>query len=412
MQTSVDLSPAHHEEPPAGKTRGRRVARRLALVILLAGVTGGLAFVIHAGIESRQRSASELRTATLEAAVPTVAVVRPKFETAPEEIVLPGNVQAFISTPIYARTNGYLRRWYFDIGSHVRAGELLADIETPEIDQQLDQSRADLATAQANYKLAQSTAARYQNLLKSDSVSRQDTDEKIGDMEARKAVVDSAAANVRRLEETVRFQKIYAPFDGVITARNVDTGALINSGANAPGKELFDLSATDRLRVFVNIPQTYLRSAVAGAAAYLTATELPGRQFAGRIVRNSEAIDPASRTLLTEVDVDNRSGVLLPGQYVSVHLASGGKHRAVIIPVNTLMFRSEGLRVAVVRDGKAVLTPITIGRDFGNSVEVLTGVTTTDQVIENPSDSLTSGTPVRIAGTGDPGTSAKGGSRQ
>ena len=382
------------------------------LIMFLAAITGGLAFVIHAGIESRQRSAAELPNGNIGCGrsyrIRCSACVR----NTPEEIVPYQQCASVHFDSIYARTNGYLRRWYFDIGSHVHAGELLADIETPEIDQQLDQSRADLATSQANYKLAQSTAARYQNLLKSDSVSRQDTDEKIGDMEARKAAVDSAAANVRRLEETARFQKVYAPFDGVITARNVDTGALINSGANAPGKELFDLSATDRLRVFVNLPQTYLRSAVSGAAAYLTAAELPGRQFAGRIVRNSEAIDPASRTLLTEVDVDNRSGALLPGQYVSVHLASGGKHRAVIIPVNTLMFRSEGLRVALVRDGKAVLTPITIGRDFGNSVEVLTGVTTRDQVIENPSDSLTSGTRVRVAGTRDAGAPSEGGTRK
>ncbi len=407
MQTRIDPSSTRREEQLDGKPPRRRVVRRLVLLVFVVAVCCGLAFVIHAGIQSRRRSAAELRSATLDAAVPTVSVVRPKFEATPEEIVLPGNVQAFISTPIYARTNGYLRQWYFDIGSHVRAGQLLAEIEAPEVDRQLDQARADLATATANYTLAESTAARYQDLLRTDSVSRQDTEEKVGDMQARKAVVESAAANVRRLEETVRFQKVYAPFDGVITARNIDTGALINAGANAPGKELFDIAATNRLRVFVNIPQTYLRSAVSGVPAYLTAAEFPGRRFAGRIVRNSEAIDPASRTLLTEVDVDNRDGTLLPGQYVSVHLAAGGKHRAVIIPVNTLLFRSEGLRVAVARAGKAVLTPITIGRDFGNAVEVLTGITTSDLVIENPSDSLTSGTPVRLPETRDTGASRK-----
>jgi RND family efflux transporter MFP subunit len=408
MQPGIVPSPTRHEPPRDGAPRSRGVLRRLALLAVLAGVSAGLAFVIYAGIQSRERSVAELRSATLDAAVPTVSVVQPRFETTPEEIVLPGNVQAYVSTPIYARTNGYLRRWYFDIGSHVRAGDLLAEIETPEIDRQLDQARAELAIAQANYRLAESTAARYQNLLKTDSVSRQDTEEKIGDLQAKKAVVESAAANVRRLEETVRFQKIYAPFDGVITARNVDTGALIDAGANAPGKELFDIAATDRLRVFVNIPQTYLHSAVAGAPAYLTVAELPGRRFAGRIVRNSKAIDPASRTLLTEVDVDNRGGALLPGQYVSVHLTAGGKHRAMLLPANTLLFRSEGLRVAVVRGGKAVLTPITIGRDFGDSVEVLTGVTPDDRVIENPSDSLTSGTPVRVAESRDGGAASGG----
>jgi RND family efflux transporter MFP subunit len=399
MQTRIPPPPSRDEaETYAARSRRRRLLGRIAALALAAALVAALAFVIYAGIQSRQRSAETLRSATLDAAVPTVSVVRPKFESTAEEIVLPGNVQAFVSTPIYARTNGYLRRWYFDIGSHVKAGQLLADIETPEIDRQLDQARAELATAEANYKLAVSTAARYENLLKTDSVARQDAEEKISDMHAKKAVLDAAAANVRRLEETVRFQKIYAPFDGVITARNVDTGALINAGANAPGKELFDIAATDRLRVFVNIPQTYLRAAMSGAPAYLTAAELPGRRFAGRIVRNSEAIDPASRTLLTEVDVDNRQGALLPGQYVLVHLAAGGKTRGLLIPANTLLFRSEGLQVAIVRNGKAVLTPIRIGRDFGNTVEVLSGITAADVIIENPSDSLTSGTAVRIAG--------------
>jgi RND family efflux transporter MFP subunit len=399
MRTSIQPPPSRDEaERYTALPRRRGILGRLTALALIAVIGVALAFVIHAGIQTRQRSAETLRSTTLEAAVPTVSVVRPKFESTPEEIVLPGNVQAFVSTPIYARTNGYLRRWYFDIGSHVRAGDLLAEIETPEIDRQLDQARAELATAEANYKLAVSTAARYQNLLKTDSVSRQDTEEKISDMQAKNAVLDAAAANVRRLEETVRFQKIYAPFEGVITARNIDTGALINAGANTPGKELFDIAATDRLRVFVNIPQTYLRSAVSGAPAYLTAAELPGRRFAGKIVRNSEAIDPTSRTLLTEVDVDNRGGALLPGQYVSVHLSAGGRARAVVIPANTLLFRAEGLQVAVVRNGKAVLTPIRIGRDFGNSVEVISGVTPNDLIIENPSDSLTSGTTVRIAG--------------
>lgn len=374
---------------------------RASFLVILMAFCAGLAFVIHAGIQSRERSAEALRSATLDAAVPTVSVVRPKFESAPEELVLPGNVQPFVATPIYARTNGYLKRWYFDIGSHVKAGQLLAEIETPEIDRQLDQARAELTTAQANLKLAESTAARYQNLLKTDSVSRQDTEEKIGDMQAKKAIADSAAANVRRLEETVRFQKIYAPFDGVITARNIDSGALINAGANAPGRELFNIAATDRLRVFLNVPQANLLSAVAGAPAYITAAEFPGRRFTGTIARRSEAIDPASRTLLTEVDVENRTGSLLPGAYVSVHLKVNGKGSAVVIPANTLLFRSEGLRAAVVRDGKAVLIPIRIGRDFGNSVEVLTGLNRQDLIIENPSDSLTSGTPVRVSETRD-----------
>ena len=303
-----------------------RVVRRLVLLMFVVVVCCGLAFVIHAGIQSRQRSAAELRTATLDAAVPTDPLSGPSSRRRLRRLCSPAMCRPSfrlpsMRAPMVISGNG------ISISDRTSARASCSQTSKPRKSiASLIKSRADLATAQANYKLAQSTAARYQNLLKSDSVSRQDTDEKIGDMEARKAVVDSAAANVRRLEETVRFQKVYAPFDGVITARNVDTGALINSGANAPGKELFDLSATDRLRVFVNIPQTYLRSAVSGAAAYLTAAELPGRQFAGRIVRNSEAIDPASRTLLTEVDVDNHNGALLPGQYVS--RASGVRRKA------------------------------------------------------------------------------------
>jgi len=310
---------------------------------------------------------------------------------------LPGNVQAFVATPIYARTNGYLKKWYFDIGSRVQAGQLLAEIETPEVDQQLDQARADLATAQANLHLAQTTAARYESLFKTDSVSRQDLEDKAGDLQAKKAIVDSATSNVRRLQETQKFQKVYAPFDGVITARNTDTGALINAGANAAGKQLFDLASTGVLRVYVNVPQTYARAATAGNPADLTLAEFPGRHFPGKIVRTADAIEPVSRTLLTEVDVENPQGELLPGAYASVHLKLGSKTAPVMLPVNALLFRSEGLRVGVVRDGKAILVPIVMGRDFGNEVEVLSGVTVKDAVILNPSDSLTSGTQVRVA---------------
>ena len=233
---------------------------------------------------------------------------------------MPGNAQAYVATPVWARTNGYLKAWYFDIGAHVKAGQLLAEIETPEVDKELDQARADLATAQANYDLSQTTATRYQSLFKSDSVAKQDVDDRVGDLNAKKAMVDSAKYNLQRLEEMQRFEKVYAPFDGVITTRNIDIGALINSGANAPGKELFDIAATNRLRVYVNVPQQYSRAVAPGAAADLTQAEYPGRRFAGKIVRNAEAIDPASRTLLTEVDVENPTGELLPGAFLSVHL--------------------------------------------------------------------------------------------
>jgi RND family efflux transporter MFP subunit len=324
-------------------------------------------------------------------------VIHPKRGEAFEALVLPGSAQAYVATPIYARIDGYLKVWYFDIGAHVKSGQLLAEIDTPEVDRQLDQARADLATAQANYELSRTTAARYQTLFKTDSVAKQDVEDRVGDLQAKKAMVDSATFNVRRLEETQRFQKVYAPFDGVITTRNIDTGALIDAGGNAPGKELFDIAATTRLRVYINVPQAYSRDVRPGRAAELTLAEFPGRRFAGKIVRTADSIDPASRTLLTEVDVDNPAGELLPGAFLSVHLKLSSAAAAVVVPVNALIFRAQGMQVAVVRDGKAELEPITIGRDYGTEVEVLSGLTARDEIIENPSDSLTSGEEVRPA---------------
>jgi RND family efflux transporter MFP subunit len=370
---------------------------RIGATLLLAAAAIVLCYVVYTGIESRVRAQADLQRSTLDAAVPTVAVIHPKLEARAEEVALPGNVQAFVATPIYARTSGYLKSWYFDIGAHVKAGQLLVEIETPEIDRQLDQARADLATAQANYDLSKTTADRYQSLLKSDSVARQDVEDRVGDLHAKKAMMDSASFNMRRLEETQRFQKIYAPFDGVITARNTDIGALIDAGANAPGKELFDIAATSQLRVFVNVPQTYSRAATPGNMADLTLAELPGRHFFGKIARTADSIDPASRTLLTEVDVPNATGELLPGAFVTVHLKLAVHSTAVVLPVNTLIFRSEGMQVAVVKNGKTVLEPVTIGRDFGTEVEVVAGVDNKDSVIENPSDSLTSGVAVHVA---------------
>jgi RND family efflux transporter MFP subunit len=313
-----------------------------------------------------------------------------------DEIVLPGNTQAYTDTPIYARTSGYLKRWYFDIGAHVKAGQSLADIETPEVDQQLAQAKAQLATAQANFELAKSTAARWQDLLKSDSVSKQETDEKLGDLNAKKATVDSADSNVRRLQEMLGFQKIYAPFSGVITARNVDTGSLIDAGANSPGRELFHLAAINVLRVYVSVPEAYSRAARTGATAVLTLDEFPGRVFHGKLVRNANSIDMNARTLLVEVDVANPTGELLPGSYVQVHLKLPSAVRSVTIPSNALLFRQEGTRVAVVREGRAQLVPIQIGRDYGNTVEVVSGLKANEPVILNPADSILSGTPVHV----------------
>jgi RND family efflux transporter MFP subunit len=389
---------SHEAITPAGPMPPRLpVVFWIAIAVVICAVAGAIGYDIVIGIAARVHAASTLKQQTLELAIPTVTVIHPKKGAMAEEVVLPGNAQAYVATPIYARTNGYLKTWNFDIGARVKSGQLLAEIETPEIDRQLDQARADLATAQANYDLSQSTATRYQSLFKTDSVAKQDVEDKVGDLHAKKAMVDSATFNVRRLEETQRFQKVYAPFDGVITARNIDIGALINAGSNAPGKELFDIAATSKLRVYINVPQVYSRDVRPGGRAQLTLAELPGRQFAGEIVRTTDSIDPASRTLLTEVDVDNRAGDLLPGAFLSVHVKLKTKVGAVVIPVNTLIFRGEGMRAAVIRDNKAELVPITIGRDYGTEVEVLSGVSPQDEVIENPSDSLTSGTEVRIA---------------
>ncbi|HUB83714.1 MAG TPA: efflux RND transporter periplasmic adaptor subunit [Bryobacteraceae bacterium] len=369
----------------------------IAIVLLLCLGAGIVFYAVSNGLQRRVQAQSALKEVTDNMAIPTVTAVHPKRGAGAEEVVLPGNAQAYVATPIWARVNGYLKAWYHDIGARVKAGDLLAEIETPEVDRQLDQARADLATAQANVDLSKITADRYQALLKTDSVAKQDVDDRVGDLQAKKAMVESAASNVRRLEEMQHFQKVYAPFDGVITARNIDIGALINAGSNAPGKELFDMAATNKLRVYVNVPQAYSRDVRPGAHADLTQAEFPGRRFNGTIVRNADSIDPASRTLLTEVDVDNPTGELLPGAFLSVHLKLSSKAAAVIVPVNALIFRAQGMQVAVVRGDKAELVPITLGRDYGNEVEVLSGVTPEDEIIENPSDSLTSGTEVRMA---------------
>jgi RND family efflux transporter MFP subunit len=377
------------------------------IFIVLLVIAALLGVVIYRGIAERRHATAALVQQTNEDAVPTVVVTYPKADAPAEEIVLPGNTQAFTDTPIYARTNGYLKRWYFDIGARVKAGQLLAEIETPEVDQQLDQARADLATAEANLALAKSTAERWQFLLKSDSVSKQETDEKVGDYNAKKATVDAMESNVKRLEQLRDFEKVYAPFSGVITARNVDTGALIDAGANTPGHELFHMAAIKTLRVYVNVPELYSRAARPGATADLTLDEFPGRVFHGRLVRNANAIDSSSHTLLVEVDVDNPTGELLPGAYVLVHLKLPRQISSVTIPSNTLLFRSEGLRVAVVRDNRAVMVPIKIGRDYGDTVEVVSGLQPNEAVIVNPADSLLSGTPVHIRQQGSGAASSE-----
>jgi RND family efflux transporter MFP subunit len=379
----------------------------LGILAMLLGV------VIYSGIHQRAVAASSLGAATERDAISTVNVVEPKSGAAVQDLVLPGTTQAFIDTPIFARTNGYLKQWYFDIGAHVQQGQLLAVIETPELDQQLGEAQANLKTAQANEKLAEITATRWQNLLKTDSVSKQETDQAVQDLSAKQATVESMTADVHRLQQLQSYEKVYAPFSGVITARNTDVGALINAGAGgAQGmatvpQELFHMAAVNRLRIFVSVPEVDSDAAQNGAKAALTLDEFPGETFQGTIVRNSDAIDLNSRTLNVEVDIDNRDGRIRPGAYVFVHLKLLDNAKkatsSLVIPANTLLFRSEGLRVGVVQGDRAELVPIKIGRDYGSTVEVIDGLKPTDQVIINPSDSLTTGTPVRInaAKTGD-----------
>ena len=356
-----------------------------------------VAGIVVAGILPRRKASAALKVETNDLAVPDVSVIHPKLGAPQQEIVLPGNMQPFADSPIYARTNGYLKKWYFDIGGHVKKGELLADIETPEVDQQLDQARADLNTAQANYNLSQTTASRFQDASKTGAVSKQDVDNAVGDNAAKKAMVASAESNVKRLEEMQSFEKIYAPFDGVITARNTDVGHLINSGAGAPATELFHIAATQTLRVFINVPQADSQAAKPGLVANLTLPEFPGKMFKGKLVRTSDSIDPVTRTLLVEVDVDNANGPLLPGAYTEVHLKVPMAVPTLILPVTALIFRSQGLQVATVQDGnRAALANIALGRDMGTEVEVVSGLAADDNVIVNPPDSLIEGETVRM----------------
>jgi RND family efflux transporter MFP subunit len=380
-------------EPRAKQTQARPHRMRLALLAATAVVAGG---GIYGGIHSRVAAEQALARTTDAAAVPTVAVIHPESGAPQNELTLPGYTQAFTDTPVYARTSGYLKAWHYDIGAHVKKDDLLAEIETPEIDQQLRQARADLATAQANLKLAAITAKRDEELLKTRSISTQDRDNSAGALAANDATVQSRAANVARLEQLQSYERVVAPFDGVITARNTDVGALIAADANTPAKELFHLAAIDKLRVYVSVPEIYSQVAQAGAMARLTLDEFPGRSFDGTLVRNANAIDLASRTLLVEVDVANPGGILLPGAYTFVHLSLPGSDGSVMVPSNTLLFRREGLSVAVVRDGATQLVPVKIGRDYGEKVEVVSGLTPTDDVIVDPSDSLIGGTAVRV----------------
>lgn len=379
------------EDQEQPRKKGSRLFTMLFLVVIALAVLGGITLFLRRA----QYQALAKETETL--AIPTVAVIHAATESAEEDLVLPGTMQAYVESPIYARTNGYLKKWYHDIGSRVQKGELLVDIDTPEVDQQLSQARADLNTAQANANLSKITATRYQELIKTDGVSKQEVDNAVGDLEAKFAIVRSAEANVRRLEELESFKHIYAPFSGVITRRNVDTGTLINAGNGGTSQQLFFLAQTDPIRVYVSVPETYAPSIRAGLGAYLELTQFPGQRFEGKVVRTAEAIDTSTRTLLTEVDVPNHNSALLPGGYAQVHLQVKVTGARLAVPVNALLFRSEGLRAVVVdANHKAHLKPLTIGRDYGTTLEVLQGINANDWIVLNPADSLEEGQEVRV----------------
>jgi len=395
-QTDEQVLPLNIAEQTGKRPRKHWLVLLIALIVVSA--------LLISGIWSRVKARAALNTETAQAALAAVSVVSPKRTAPADEVILPGNVQPYISSPIYARTNGYLRKWYFDIGARVKKGQLLAVIETPEVDQQLQQARSNLLTAQANLELASVTKTRYQGLLKRNAVSQQDVDNAVGNYNANKAIVEADKAAVEQYSALVSFEKVYAPFDGVITARNTDIGDLINSGSSSNVKtDLFHIAQPGRLRVYVNVPEEYSRGIAVGMTADLSLAEFPDRKFQGKVVRTADAINMTTRTLLIEVDVDNPTGTLLTGSYAEVHLAVPTQTSVFLIPVNTLLFRTEGLRVGVVKEGKVVLSAITPGHDFGDQIEVVSGLKSDDQVIVNPPDSIVSGQEVQIVKATLPG---------
>jgi len=392
---AVASDSVHTGQYQAGGTGSAPPGRAKTLVgaVLLVLVTAGIVTFIN-----RKSESDALAKETDAIAIPTVAVVQPQTEPGNDELILPGNLQAFIESPIFARTNGYLLRWYKDIGSKVEKGELLAAIDTPEVDQELSQARASREQIKAALGLAKISADRWANLRKTDSVSQQEADQQASGYQQALANLAAADANVRRLEELESFKNVYAPFSGVLTKRNVDPGALINSGAQAAGRELFDVARVDPLRVYVSVPQAYAPNIKVGMKANVTLQEFPGQKFVGTVARTADAIDMTTRTLNTEVDVPNKDSKLLPGSFGQVHFATGTSIPSITIPVNAMLFRAQGPQVAVVdKDGKVHLRPINIGRDFGATLEILGGVEPSDQIIINPSDSLEEGQQVHVA---------------
>ena len=360
------------------------VLSTLCLLVLIV-----ISLRIYASIVLRKETNANL--------LPTVTVIAAPQVTGSEHIILPGNVEAWHEATIYARTNGYIKKWYVDIGSHVKKGDLLAIIETPELDAQYRQAQAELNTAIANNNLAQSTAKRWLHLLKTDSVSKQEADEKVSSAAALKAVVISAQANVDRLKELVGFERVMAPFDGVITSRTTDIGSLINAGSSSTSVALFKLSQTNPLRVYVKIPQNYTSRIKAKMTVNLSFAEHPGQVFPAKLVETAQAIDPDTLTLLAQFSAENKEGLLLPGGYTEVAFNLPVLPQTIRLPVNTLLFRAEGLQVATLdKDNRVVLKSITISRDFGSEVEVQSGIKPGERIIINPPDSIVNGEQVQV----------------
>ena len=369
-----------------------RGVKRFLWILLIAAV-----ILAIWGVVSRVRGREKVGQETSQEAIPVVRTAKPTASPASDELVLPGNVTAFIEAPIYARTSGYLKRWYTDIGTPVKRGQLLAEIETPEVDQQLRQSKSDLATAVANARIATSTDVRWKGLLVNKAVSPQDAETRAASAEAAQATAASAQANVGRLEELESFKRVVAPFDGVVTARNTDIGALINAGQTT-GSQLFRVSDVTRLRVYVQVPEQYAPQTRPGVEAQLRFNEHPGVEYPAKVVRTAQALDPTLRTLQVELQVDNSKGELFPGAYAEVHFKLPGNANTLRVPATALVFRAAGLQIATVeQDNHVKLHSVSQGRDFGTTVELLSGVTANDVIVVNPPDSITDGARVRIA---------------
>lgn len=399
---SVDASAPEPAAPPQGDParrrpvpRGLRIAGWVALILAV--------LIVVSGLLRRTHDLSQAKTWTTAQAVTAVNIITPTQASGAEALVLPGDLEAFYNAPIYARVSGYVRAWYVDIGARVKAGQQLATIDTPELDQQLLQARADLASAQANMQLATITAQRWSRLLAQDAVSKQESDEKAGDLAAKTAQVNAARANVDRLLALKSFSRIVAPFDGVVTARKTDIGALVNAGAGAnTSSELFDVAKVDRLRLYVSVPQSYSDQIGPGATATLSVPEMPGRTFAAALGATANAVTARSGTLLVELMVNNADGLLKAGDYAQVKFllpraeaGAGGPN--LELPTDALLFRKSGLEAAVVdADDHVRIRPVTVGRDLGTSIEVTSGLAPSDRVIDNPPDSIASGQLVRV----------------